>query len=924
MAAGGLLGSGGGALQAGYASLDASTNHLFSPSHPISGNESLMISDGETRFVMAKPILCQTLNGTGGLGGSGTIGGSGGANGGGGDDDDYDSSDMDKLLLDLKRGQNLLAKGSGQVAAAKRMLDPAFSAIREHIEKLESQVTELSSEKEALEAELEEKKQNSVPRKDYDAKAAELVAINRRIHGFEGQIRELKATLESERKETAPLRQKAKAAQANEAELEAMRVSSSLAKDAMLRLEDLFQGAEGSTDSALSAMLAAHEAIAPILGNDSPVAAKIKEAIDLIEAAKDTFDLMSGMASEVERYLEPASATKGKPTDASDPVSAAEEDKAVRQPGAAFSLDRSKFPELSDDAAAGIPGVSNEAMTSALSRLKTAFEDIDSVKTSEIYDAFVHSMRTLYDNNQIHGAWRAANRAMATMLHPDSQLTDIRGFFFEIVRLAQLIEGGRGIDSIAIIVPSIFYVGFRLDYASDELRLVELSKSSAEVDASAGKTLIEIKTMSLGNSVGGYIKLLLAAAKENRVPNIDVRAIRKHNGHAFASFRKALNIANQLIKYSYILDGTSSRVLEYHNTAYNPAPSDVITAMHEFFGEGKFRYIWYHDILDPSGHEIIPNDVLAAERRNGRQPEVIYKGRIEPEAGGAEQAQAEAQPEEPARDIEATTSPDSADDEVEIGEDSGEDSVEVIIEVDESISEDEAEDDHEIEATVEPSSAGTAAEPVAHSAVSASDEEEAELEAELQLLENSVSAKQTIYSNNVFLQSLGYNTSGVDNFITWLVEAGHWHPEFQQMGEYTLSEILRNHYRTWQAEQQNAAEEEAEANAPWQVVDDNAAQRAFNAFLKHTAPVKLCMDWSYYVARDVSNKNISLALAIIQDTDVVKASEELHERIGAFIAHIRELRAPGNWFKISEDGPELLVIMKQYLWLTDGGPSNGS
>lgn len=845
------------------------------PKNPEGGHFDFLSSRHSSQFVHMYRLAGGSVNGTGG---GNAVNGAGGASGGGGNggDDDDDDSDVD-VLLKAKKGLDLLAKGSGQTARAKQMLWNVFPALKSHVEELEANLAQTILEKKKLEGELKDVKDKSVSRHSFNEKVREIIRLNERTFELEQEIKSLKKMID-------PLLS-----------------NSSHARNLVQEQSQLVDQADDSYENAAQSLRSALEMIAPVLGEGSPIARRIQDAIDVIEGARRLFASMREMGAEAARHLEPsASQAKYLPPrfDSAAPIA---EEKLDEQTGAGLPLDRSRFLELGDDAAASIPGISSKVIGSSLSSLRAAFEDIKGIKIHEVYDAFVRSMRTLYEHGEIHGASLAADRAIATTLHPESKLSDIRGFFFEIVRLAQLIEGGREIDSIAIMVPSIYYHGFRLNYESYELRFIEMHKSSAEIDARAGKSFIEIKTISLGNSVGRYIKLLLAAASEGNVPNLDVRTIREQGEHAFRSFKKALNIVNQLIKYKYMIGSKGEHSLEYHNTAWNPAPSDVIKAMHDFFGEGNFRYIWYYDLLSPESHEIIPTGVESPGLPGDRESEV------------------KAPSEAPMKDIEATTPPDSAEDEEEVGEDA----VELVVEIDEDIAEEESYyEDHELEGVADDVSDIDAEAPASDEGaeISADGFEAAGSGVVFKEYEE---ASQRIYSNSSFLQLIGYRMEGVAQFILGLVRDGQWNA-LRDLPKEELPHRLLPLWEQWSDEQDEESHQIAAANAPWDAIDDKAAQASFDNFLQRQDPRrKMSMDWDHRVTKTIFNEHVSGALAEMQDTDAVKDEPELSEQIGRFIEYLRDRYQTRSYFKITEDGPELLEICRRFVWLCRDRRTNG-
>jgi hypothetical protein len=392
------------------------------------------------------------------------------------------------------------------------------------------------------------------------------------------------------------------------------------------------------------------------------------------------------------------------------------------------------------------------------------------------------------------------------------------------------------------------------------------------------------------------------------------------------------------------------RVLEYHNTSWKPAPPDVIQAIHDFFGEGRFRCIWYHSIFDPVGQELTPDVAKALLANGNKPPEVVRRGQVEPEA--------EATPEAPAADIEASTPADSSDADEEIGESS----VEVEIVVDDSIAEEEVDpsleheldsppeaegdtvvkagsdvvaddetvelDDDDVEVVIdedafeteaeERSQAAEAAEAKATAEPADDSEDEEAILAELEREEQATAAPAIIYSKQALMEHVDYNTSRFDDFIEWLVE----NDRFVGLNEMDDAEIIQL-YDIWEAEHPIEAQPAAQhqhvgATQPWKSIDDKKAQSTFDGLLGQIAiKARGPLDWKKRFTQGVNNGDIVATLNWIASNSN-HVDDALRQRISAFIEDIRGRLKDGSFFKTLEDGHELIDIMKHYVWLRDG------
>jgi hypothetical protein len=401
-----------------------------------------------------------------------------------------------------------------------------------------------------------------------------------------------------------------------------------------------------------------------------------------------------------------------------------------------------------------------------------------------------------------------------------------------------------------------------LDYKSNTImrRYIE---SRAEIDAREGMTLIEVKAAWLGNTLGHYLSRMLKLDRGELTVHIDRRIDRE--SREFRSIKMAVGIANQLARYRKMMEEGDGEHFEFHVTSPEPVPEDTLEALRIFFGEGRVDVIWYSGILYRQGinitRETAERDTIPETKPSAPAPEAAVEGPAEeaaPEAAAAE-------PVEDMRDVEL------------VGE----------VDADDVMSEEE-------------------------------------IAAQAEYHEQLTDASLAIYQSSRFMGHVGHDTSKLEVFMESIVTEGHWQVSMSALSGDDLFVKLRPIYDEWLARQEEAARRQAVANAPWNAVDDKTAQAAFNKFLSNQDPrrkAEMVINWNKRVAQTIFNEHVTGALAEIQDIDNVKGDQELSNRIGSFIEYLRGRYGPRSYFKITEDGPELLAIMKQFVWLREGGAS---
>jgi hypothetical protein len=542
----------------------------------------------------------------------------------------------------------------------------------------------------------------------------------------------------------------------------------------------------------------------------------------------------------------------------------------------ALPFQPSRFPWFADEGIEGVPEFASYAVANMFRGLTSAFSDDNAQLTSKKMVALMEAYRTLSLKNDIVGASYAINCALATILSPNIHSFEKRGSFHEVVRLANLIESGRDIDHISVQIPNIGFEGWWIDYKYNTITK-RYFETAAEIDAKEGGTLIEVKSVWLGNSLGHYLSRMLKADHSGSIVHISKRI--DHSSQSFKTIKMAVGIANQLARYKKMMESGLGDHFEFHVTSPEPVPEDTLEAFRIFFGEGKIDVIWYSDILQREGINITRETAERDTIPETESPAPAHEDAVE---GPAEVIAPDAAPEAASKTAATETV--------------------------EDIPDAEAWDDTEAEADEEMS--------------------EEEIAAQAEFHERFTDASLAIYQSRRFLEHVGHDASKLEGFMESIVSEGHWQTSMSALSGDDLFGRLRPLYDTWLARQEEAARSQAAANAPWQAVDDKAARSTFNAFLANQDPRRkadMAIDWRKRVAQTIFNEHVTGALAEMQDTDAVKAEGRLSNRIGVFIEHLRNRYSPRSYFKIREDGPELMAIMKQYVWLTDGGASaNGS
>ncbi len=345
------------------------------------------------------------------------------------------------------------------------------------------------------------------------------------------------------------------------------------------------------------AIMGLHDSLVPLFGADSPAVVRVKEQAAAIGSAAASIDQLRGSKAELADLLR------------------AEGSKAGLMDIRAL---RRNIPFLDESSFEPTKILSEQIMLRLFARLITMFEKINKKETSRRFNAFLEAASTLLTRNDIPGSVNTAHEAISSFVNLNVSAQDCRGLFYQMIRIANMLKAGRKLDNISAVFPEIEFQGW---YVSENEIRTRNMKSRYEIDAIAGKTLIEFKTVWFGDIFGKYLVGLLANANKGSIALIrdacDVQNNVSHAGHA-------AKVANQFIRYKKIMDTGPTDSLELHITSYEPVPIGVLTALYDFFGRERLKVFWYDSVLSNNSMPLAPKDeALPAEAEPKSGPPLV-------------------------------------------------------------------------------------------------------------------------------------------------------------------------------------------------------------------------------------------------------------------------------------------------------------
>gem|GEM_PF-4160383 len=734
----------------------------------------------------------------------------------------YGNGEIDAFAR-LEQGVTGLEKVISSATQARKGLSEGIFALRRGFEKMRA---ELDGER-ARRSELEERLAHATDGFVHEEKLAKL-----------GE--EHAAQVASARRETEEARSEARAQEREAAvlrrELEHKFANSAEALEVATKLSKLCDNLGEELGAVLGAIRSLSEALAPVVGSDSDAGRAVSKAM---EGAELSSELMAELDISRSELFEIMNAGIEDAADAE-----------VYLP--------SNIPPLSVDSLAVVPRISRdkEVVDLIFRRLQTMFSNMKRERNVERLEAFFDAYQVMQNAGRIDGRERFLKGVVSALTDRTQTDMEARGKFYELVRLAGMVEAGRKIDTINRDIPNVDYDGWR-----DEGHQVAMERlsSPAEVDAIGEGRLIEVKTVWFGGRFGTYLSEMfkydglrdIAIIKTIEDPNNGI----SHIGHA-------VKIANQLIKYRELMKAGMGEILELHVTSHDPIPQDVIDAMHSFFGKGRLEVVWYDDIISHNGRTLEPTEGLFDVP-------------------------------EPAPEAEEASSADTADETPTIVPEPAEEELgEIDLE-----SMDHVGDQNRIEIEV-------------GELIEEQDEEEEPDDRD---------AAAALFYGRGLMSLLDHDADRSEEFLDWLVEEGHWAADIVGNDSDGMTATVRERVAQWlEVEaQENAA---AMQNPWDAIDDDKAGKkfnallsevRAKDAALDWNRPRTQGIQNVDVVQVLVWIMKLPIAR--------INAEVRLHEEIGDFIAYMRERYQSGmsSYFQTARDGPRLLDIMKRYCWVLD-------
>ncbi|MFH1830077.1 MAG: hypothetical protein ABH871_04800 [Pseudomonadota bacterium] len=617
--------------------------------------------------------------------------------------------------------------------------------------------------------------------------------------------------------------------------------------------DSISQNAQGAEEAVTGAMRFVHSALKmlePVFGDDNQVAISMKEGLAQLQGATTILVGMEGQCNTLGELLSRAQAKPEEPSTSSDrPKLTGSLTRSGTQ--LLFRLSSEASPLLGAQHISGMSDLAGMLMSQLLLRLKSAFPNDHTEQVSKKIDAFFKSATTFMSHSNIPGAQKIFDLAVASLIDSTMRDHEIRGAYYEIVRLAELMSSGRHFDAFSINEQNLEFEGWYYDTNTGHFIRKQLI-SDAEIDARDGDTFIEVKVTRLDENTGKYFKTLLERHETFDSADIEIDANNK-NGVDSAFYGK--NLANQLLKYRQLIANGKAKKLEFHLTCWEPIPEDVLQAMYGLFEKGQLEIIWYKHILSTEGILLEPPP---------------------PSSQAISQSEIEQADTPKATSIEELHAPD-------------------VVAAPQTVR--------------SPGVVSASDETEKDSAPSVSDSVDVKRDEEEEL-RSKVSTE--VYRRKSFIENVDNNISKLESFISWLL---HKHKtELLTLNQKQLSSRLTKLFEAWSKEvvSQSAATKKTATsqNEPWMSVNAEPAQKHISALLKTT---KKRLDWSARTTQGVQNKDIINMLAKLKYNK--RANTALSQKIGEFIKYLKDTYTLGAYFKIENDGDRLVDIVRHYLWL---------